>query len=73
MLCVLILIVGNSLQAVAGLLSDARQVVDIARDEASNYRTQKGGNIPLKVLPNFKIEICNSFSVRTFLICNYFQ
>lgn len=36
--------------AVAGLLADARQVVDIARDEASNYRSQKGGNVPLKHL-----------------------
>jgi 20S proteasome subunit alpha 7 len=36
--------------AVAGLLADARQVVDIARDEAANYRSQKGGNIPLKFL-----------------------
>lgn len=36
--------------AVAGLLADARQVVDIGRDEAANYRSQKGGNIPLKHL-----------------------
>jgi len=36
--------------AVAGLLADARQIVDISRDEAANYRSQKGGNIPLKHL-----------------------
>ena len=51
------------MQAVAGLLSDARQVVDIARDEASNYRSQKGGNIPLKVLEdilyiNYDYALC---------------
>ena len=36
-------------QAVAGLLADARQVVEIARDEASNYRSNFGSSIPLKV------------------------
>ena len=36
-------------QAVAGLLADARQVVEIARDEASSYRSNYGCSIPLKV------------------------
>lgn len=36
--------------AVAGLLADARQVVEVARDEASNFRYNYGGNIPLKHL-----------------------
>lgn len=38
------------LQAVSGLISDARQIVDIARKEASNYRNQYGVSVPLKYL-----------------------
>jgi len=34
---------------VAGLLADARAVVDIARDEAVNYRNQYRSPVPLKV------------------------
>ncbi|XP_067011517.1 proteasome subunit alpha type-3 [Anabrus simplex] len=36
--------------AVSGLISDARQIVETARTEASNYRAQYGSNIPLKYL-----------------------
>jgi len=36
--------------AVAGLLSDARQIVSIARDEAAYYKSVYGGPIPLKYL-----------------------
>ena len=36
--------------AVAGLLTDARAIVDIARDEASNYRLKYNAPIPLKYL-----------------------
>ncbi|GLV35392.1 Proteasome alpha7 subunit [Carabus blaptoides fortunei] len=36
--------------AVSGLISDARQIVDIARKEASNYRNQYGVSVPLKYL-----------------------
>jgi hypothetical protein len=36
-------------QAVAGLLADARSLADIAREEASNFRSNFGYNIPLKV------------------------
>ncbi|WAR19441.1 PSA3-like protein [Mya arenaria] len=36
--------------AVAGLLADARQVVENARDEASNYRSNYGMPVPLKHL-----------------------
>jgi len=36
--------------AVAGLLTDAREVVDIARSEAANYRKQYGAPVPLKYL-----------------------
>ena len=40
----------NFFQAVAGLLADARHVVDIARDEAANYRSNFGAQIPVKVI-----------------------
>ncbi|KAJ8919493.1 hypothetical protein NQ315_002114 [Exocentrus adspersus] len=36
--------------AFSGLIADARQIVEIARKEASNYRLQYGVNIPLKYL-----------------------
>lgn len=36
--------------AVAGLLSDARQLVETSRDEAANYRANYGNSIPLKHL-----------------------
>uniref|UniRef100_A0A669QNA3 Proteasome subunit alpha type n=1 Tax=Phasianus colchicus TaxID=9054 RepID=A0A669QNA3_PHACC len=36
--------------AVAGLLADARSLADIAREEASNFRTNYGYDIPLKHL-----------------------
>lgn len=35
---------------VAGLLADARHLVNVARDEAANYRSNYGSNIPLKYL-----------------------
>jgi 20S proteasome subunit alpha 7 len=36
--------------AVAGLLADARQLVETARNEASNFRSNYGTPIPLKYL-----------------------
>ena len=39
----------NILQAVAGLLADAKHLVDNAREEAANYRANYGASIPLKV------------------------
>lgn len=36
--------------AVAGLIADARQIVNVARDEAANYRSTYGSPIPLKYL-----------------------
>ncbi|XP_019865802.1 proteasome subunit alpha type-3 [Aethina tumida] len=36
--------------AVSGLIADARQIVEIARKEASNYRLKYGTSIPLKYL-----------------------
>lgn len=38
------------MQAVSGLISDARQIVETARTEAMNYRAQYGSNIPLRFL-----------------------
>lgn len=36
--------------AVAGLLADCRHIVEVARDEAANYRSNNGSPIPLKHL-----------------------
>jgi len=36
--------------AVAGLLADARQIVKVAREEAQNYKTNFGGDVPVKYL-----------------------
>lgn len=36
-------------QACAGLLADARAVVDVGRAEAANYRAEYGRPIPCKV------------------------
>jgi len=33
---------------IAGLLADARQIVETARKEASNYRSEYGGDVPIK-------------------------
>lgn len=35
--------------AIGGLLADARQIVERARHEASNYRGEYKGDVPLKV------------------------
>lgn len=40
---------------IAGLLADARAVVEIARDEAVNYRNQYRSPVPLKVSVQFNI------------------
>ena len=49
--------------AVAGLMADSRQLVEIARDEAANFRSEYGSNVPLRV----RISLCRSFSqCRTF-------
>ena len=37
------------LQAVAGLLADARQLLSVARDEAKQYKYDYGVSIPVKV------------------------
>lgn len=50
--------------AVAGLLADARAVVEIAKDEAKNYRSEYGSPIPIKVN--------NGFFERFYLFLYYF-
>lgn len=63
------------LQAVAGLLADARQIVEHAREEAANYRSNYGSPIPLQVsnlvafipkVPLF-LKICCQFPIMKFL------
>jgi len=44
------------IQAVAGLLADARQIVEHAREEASNYRSNYGSPIPLQVITHTHIK-----------------
>lgn len=56
--------------AVAGLLADARQVVEIARDEASSYRNTYGCSIPLRHLAERVSQYVHAYtlysSVRPF-------
>ena len=49
-------------QAVAGLLADARSLSEVAREEASNFRSNYGHDIPLKVnyTPALNLFIINS-------------
>jgi 20S proteasome alpha/beta subunit len=39
----------TTIQAVAGLLADARQLLSVARDEAKQYKHDYGVPIPVKV------------------------
>ena len=67
--------------AVAGLLTDAREVVEIARNEASNYRLQYGSPIPPKYLAERVAMYMHAYtlysSVRPFgasvLIAAYYE
>lgn len=67
--------------AVAGLLTDAREVVEIARNEASNYRSQYSSPIPPKYLAERVAMYMHAYtlysSVRPFgasvLIASYFE
>ncbi|TRY98460.1 hypothetical protein DNTS_017515 [Danionella cerebrum] len=42
--------------AVAGLLADARSLSEVAREEASNFRSNYGHDIPLKVDGSMRLE-----------------
>ena len=67
--------------AVAGLLTDAREIVEIARNEASNYRLQYSSPIPPKYLAERVAMYMHAYtlysSVRPFgasvLIASYFE
>ncbi|XP_064601899.1 proteasome subunit alpha type-3-like [Liolophura sinensis] len=56
--------------AVAGLLADARHMVESARDEATNYRYNYGSSIPLKYLTDRVSMLAHAYtlysSVRPF-------
>ena len=65
---VVLFIVPLTTQAVAGLLADARQVVEVARDEASSYRSSYGNPIPLKASLVASRIICTVKLVLT-IIC----
>uniref|UniRef100_H3C3N4 Proteasome subunit alpha type n=1 Tax=Tetraodon nigroviridis TaxID=99883 RepID=H3C3N4_TETNG len=43
-------LISSLLQAVAGLLADARSLADVAKEEASSFRSNYGYDIPLKHL-----------------------
>ncbi|XP_028409692.1 proteasome subunit alpha type-3-like [Dendronephthya gigantea] len=53
--------------AVAGLLADARKIVTIARDEASNYRSDYGSEIPLKLLASRVASYVHVYTLYSFL------
>jgi 20S proteasome alpha/beta subunit len=46
---------------IAGLLADARSLVNVAREEAKNYRLNYGSSIPLKVCYSFDSFIIVAF------------
>lgn len=53
--------------AVAGLLADARQLAEIARQEAANYRSQYGYSIPCKVLANRVSMYMHAYTLYSFV------
>jgi 20S proteasome subunit alpha 7 len=53
--------------AVAGLLADARQLAEIAREEAANYRHQYGSSIPCKVLADRVAMYMHAYTLYSFV------
>jgi len=53
--------------AVAGLLADARQLAEIARQEAANYKSQYGYNIPCKVLADRVAMYMHAYTLYSFV------
>ncbi|ESN93115.1 hypothetical protein HELRODRAFT_69441 [Helobdella robusta] len=53
--------------AVAGLLADARQIADIAKQEASNYRSNYGNPIPCKVLADRVAMYMHAYTLYSFV------
>lgn len=50
-------------QAVCGLITDGRAVVDYARKEASNYRKQYDRTIPLKILNDRLASLFHAYTL----------
>jgi 20S proteasome subunit alpha 7 len=65
--------------AVAGLLADARQLAEIAREEAANYKSQYGASIPCKVLADRVAMYMHAYTLYSFvrpfgcsvMLCSY--
>jgi 20S proteasome subunit alpha 7 len=53
--------------AVAGLLADARQIADIARQECANYRKSYGGPIPCKMLAERVSMYFHAYTLYSFV------
>jgi len=53
--------------AIAGLLADARQIADIARQEAANYKSQYGGKVPCKVLADRVSMYMHAYTLYSFV------
>jgi 20S proteasome subunit alpha 7 len=52
---------------VAGLLADARQLAEIARQEAANYKAQYGANVPCKVLADRVAMYMHAYTLYSFV------
>jgi len=53
--------------AVAGLLADARQLAEIARQEAANYKSQYGNDVPCKVLADRVAMYMHAYTLYSFV------
>ena len=52
---------------IPGLLADARHLVENARDEASNYRAEYGGPIPIKYLAHRLASYVHAYTLYSAL------
>ncbi|ELT91222.1 hypothetical protein CAPTEDRAFT_161186 [Capitella teleta] len=52
---------------IAGLIADARQIVDIAREEAVNYRTNYGSSIPCRYLTDRVAGFVHAYTLTGFV------
>jgi len=52
---------------VAGLIADARQVAEVARQEAANYKSQYGNSIPCKVLADRLAMYMHAYTLYSFV------
>lgn len=53
--------------AIAGLLADARQIAEIARQEAANYKAQYGNRVPCKVLADRVAMYMHAYTLYSFV------